>query len=114
MSILVKDFPTKIDKELSKVQTAIPAAPAPLLFLWSQLEEQFFSGKPDKLLPTSVVLRAIWETVALISNASTFISMQLRQMVIQGLRKDRPRLVDFLQDICKDDIRKKEWSCSVQ
>ena len=33
VSILGKDFPTKIDKELSKVQTAIPAAPAPLLFL---------------------------------------------------------------------------------
>ena len=106
VSILGKDFPTRIDKELSKVQTAILAAPAPLLSLWSQLEEQSFSGRPDELLPSSVVLTAIRETVALIGNASIFTSIQRRQMVIQGLRKDRPRLADFLQDICKDDIGK--------
>ena len=104
VSILGKDFPTKVDKELSKVQAAILAAPAPLLSLWSQLEEQSFSGKPDELVPSSVVLNVIRETVALIGNASIFTSMQHRQMVIQGMRKDRFRLADFLQDICKDDI----------
>jgi hypothetical protein len=106
VSILGKDFPTKVDKELSKVQAAILAAPAPLLSLWSQLEDQSFSGKPDELVPSSVVLKSIRETVALIGNASIFISMQRRLMVIQGMRKDRPRLADFLQDICKDDIGK--------
>ena len=106
VSILGKDFPTKVDKELSKVQAAILASPAPLLSLWAQLEEQSFSGKPDELVPSSAVLRAIRETIALIGNASIFTSVQRRLMVIQGMRKDRPRLADFLQDICKDDIGK--------
>ena len=46
VSILGKDFPTKVDKELSKVQAAIPAAPAPLLSLWSQLEDQSCPASP--------------------------------------------------------------------
>ena len=64
------------------------------------------SGKPDELVPSSVVLKAIRETIALIGNVSIFTSMQRRLMVIQGMHKDRPRLADFLQDICKDDIGK--------
>ena len=96
VSILGKDFPTKVDKELSKVQAAILASPAPLLSLWAQLEEQSFSSKPDELVPSSAVLRAIRETIALIGNASIFTSVQHRLMVNQGMRKDRPHLADFL------------------
>ena len=91
---------------MSKVQAAILASSAPLLSLWTQLEDQSFSGKPDELVPSSAVLKTIRETITLIGNALTFTSMQRRLMVIQGMRKDRPRLADFLQDICKDDIGK--------
>ena len=94
--ILDKEFPTRIDKTMSRVQTAILVAPAPLISLWMQLESQGFSGKLDELILTKEVFRTIRDSLALIGNASSYMSTQWRQTIIQSIHKSRPRLADFL------------------
>lgn len=57
VSILGKSFPTKVDKELRRMQAAVLA---PCAGLWSDMLNQGFSGKADELMPTSEVIQDTW------------------------------------------------------
>lgn len=55
-NILDQAFPTKSDKQLSRIQAAVLTSCAPLTGLWSQMARSGFSGKSDELIPTKEVL----------------------------------------------------------
>ena len=81
-NILDQAFPTKSDKQLSRIQAAVLASCAPLTGLWSQMARSGFSGKSDELIPTKEVLKVVRETLALIGNASSYISTNRRMTII--------------------------------
>ena len=56
---LGKRYPEQQDKQLSRIQTPILAACAPLTDLWSRLWDQGLSGEEDELIPVEEVLKVI-------------------------------------------------------
>ena len=71
-NILDQSFPTRSDKQLSRIQAAILASSGPLTSLWSQMSMNGFTGKSDELMATKDVMRVIRESLALIGNASSY------------------------------------------
>ena len=104
VSILDRSFPTSEDRSLSRIQAAVLASSAPLANLWSQLISEGFSGKQDELMPTKEVIRTIRETLALIGNASSYISNSRRSMIVDKIRPSRPKLASFLKEVCAEDV----------
>ena len=51
-----KSFPTKVNKQYKRMQTAIIAAATPALCLWKELEEQGFTSGQGGLIPVDTVL----------------------------------------------------------
>ena len=104
VSILDRSFPTSDDRSLSRIQAAVLASSAPLANLWSQLISEGFSGKQDELIPAKEVIRTIRETLALIGNASSYISNSRRSMIVDKIRPSRPKLASFLKEVCAEDV----------
>lgn len=103
-SALGRDQPDRRDESLSKVQASVLASCSPLANFWSHLQEQGFEGKEDELIPASDVLRVTKDTLALIGNASNYISQTRRSTFIDSISGTRPNLAKFLREICKDDL----------
>ena len=101
---LGKELPEKADAQLAKVQATVLATCAPLANFWSHLSEQEFTGKTEELIPVSDVIRVTQDTLALIGNASNYISQARRSAVISSIAKSRPKLSSFLKEICKEDL----------
>ena len=57
------EFSMSSDKQLARIQASVLATCAPVINLWSQLEDQGLSGKPNDLFPVSEVLKisSNWE-----------------------------------------------------
>ena len=102
ISILDKDFPSKEDKLLSRVQAAVLASSAPLTNLWTQLAASGFSGKEDEVIPTKEVMNMIKQSLALIGNASHYITTTRRGKIIEKIKPTRPQLASFLTEVCTD------------
>ena len=66
------EFPMSSDRQLARIQASVLAACAPLVNLWSQLEDQGLSGKPNDLIPVSEVLKISKTTLILIGNAFNY------------------------------------------
>lgn len=49
-------------------------------------------------------MRAIQDTLALIGNASAYISQARRQGIVEKLRADRPQLATFMKEVCKGEL----------
>lgn len=62
------------DEQLAKVQATILAACAPLANLWSHMDSQGLRASPGETMPTGDVFRVARDTLALIGNASCYIS----------------------------------------
>ena len=62
------------DRQLAQIQASDLAACAPFINLWSELEYQGLSGKPNDLIPVNEVLKISKTTLMLIGNASNYIS----------------------------------------
>lgn len=100
VSILGKDFPTKGDEELRRIQAPALAACAPITNLWSQMASQGFSGKQDEVIPTSDVITVMRETLG---NASAYISQARRKAIIAKVKIARPQLATFMKESCKEE-----------
>ena len=98
------EFPMSNDKQLARIQASVLATCAPLINLWSQLEDQGLSGKPNDLIPVSEVLKISKTTLMLIGNASSYISETRWRAVINTIKQARPKLAKFLAEICKEDL----------
>ena len=66
---LGKEFSTKRDSKLSKVQATVLATTAPIANFWSHLVEQDFSGKDEELIPVGEVFKIFKDTLVLIGNS---------------------------------------------
>lgn len=87
------------DKGLCRLQAAA-LAPCALL---AEMANQGFSGKADKLMHTSEVFRAIQDTLALIGNASEYISQARRQGIVKKLWVDRPQPAIFMKEVAREN-----------
>ena len=65
---------------------------------------QEFTGKTDELIPVSDVIRVTQDTLALIRNASNYISQARCTAVMNSIARSRPKLSSFLKEICKEDL----------
>ena len=92
------------DKQLSRIQTSILAACAPLTDLWSRLCDQGLSGEEDELIPVEEVLKVIRASVALIGNSSNYISQLRRKTIIEALPADKANLAKIMKQVCKRQI----------
>ena len=101
---LGKELPEKADTQLAKMQATVLATCAPLANFWSHLSEQEFTGKSEELTPVSDVIRVTQDTLALIGNASNYISQARRTAAISSIAKSRPKLSSFLKEMCKEDL----------
>lgn len=86
---------------MSKIQASILASAAPVANIWSHLE---LTGKGEELIPTAEVLKVFKDTLALIGNASNYVSQQRRKQVTESLKTSRPNLSLFLSEICRGDL----------
>ena len=103
-SALGRDQPDYKDENLSKVQASILTSCAPLANFWSHLREQGFEGKANEMIPASEVIKVMMDTIALIGNASNYISQTRRNIFIDSISGQCPNLAKFLREICKGDI----------
>lgn len=103
MSILGKDFPSREDKRLAAVQTAILSSSAPLINLIADLIRQGFTGTDEELIPVREVLKVGKESLALIGNAANLASLKRRAGIIQAVKPKRPKLAAFLEETCLSD-----------
>ena len=76
----------------------------PISHFWSHLRKQEFTGKTEELIPVSEVIRVTQDTLALIGNASNYISQTRCTAVISSIAKSQPKLTSFLKEICKEDL----------
>ena len=101
---LGKEFSTRRDSKLSKVQATVLATAAPIANFWSHLAEQDFSGKDEELIPVGEVLKVFKDTLVLIGNSSNYISQLRRKEISESMKSTRPKLSQFLQEVCKEDL----------
>ena len=85
MSILGRDLPTREDKNLCRVQSAIISASIPSISLLADLVKQGFTSQPDELIPAQEVIRVTRQTLALLGNASSLTSFKRRAGVIAAV-----------------------------
>ena len=110
VSILGKHFPSKEDKRLAAVQSAILASSAPLLSLMSDLISQGFSGKSDELIPVEEVFKVGKESLALIGNAAHLTTLKRRAGIVEAVKPKRPKLAAFLDETCLSETAVEEPS----
>ena len=101
---LGKRYPEQQDKQLSRIQTSILAACAPLTDLWSRLCDQGLSGEEDELIPVEEVLKVIRASVALIGNSSNYVSQLRRKTIIEALPADKANLAKIMKQVCRRQI----------
>ncbi len=96
-----KGFPTKVDKQYKRMQTAVIAAAAPALCLWKELEEQGFTSGQGGLMPVDTVLDTLQRSIVLIGNASNYVSQVRRDVIIRKLESHNKGLASALKSTCK-------------
>ena len=98
-----QNFPKKRDEQLSRIQASIIASCSPLADLWFGLDEQGFTGSDEELIPTSEVLRALQSSLALIGNATCYISQQRKTTIIEALPRSQANLAMILKQVGKQE-----------
>ena len=86
---------------MSRIQAAVLASCAPLVNLWAQMVENGLLGKPGELIPTKDVLRVTRDTLALIGNASSYVSHHRRLAIVKA---SRPHLASYLKEVCLENV----------
>ena len=101
-SALGRDKVDKTDEHLAKIQATVLAACSPVANLWSHLDTQGFKGRPGESIPTEDVIRVAKDTLALLGNASCYISRIRRNQFISSMTNQRPAVAKFLRDVTKE------------
>ena len=96
-----KDFPSKIDSQYRRMQTAVLASAAPAINLWINLDQQQLTLGQGGLVPVDVVLGVIQRSLVLVGNASNYISQMRRDIIIRKLEDRNRGLARTLRSICK-------------
>lgn len=101
VDFLGKDFPSKLDNQLKRIQSAILAAAAPPLNLWKELHDQGLCGSSDGLVPVNTVLEMIQKSLVLTGNASNYTSLVRRDLIISKMDSKNKNLSKVMKSICK-------------
>ena len=99
---LGKDIPERDDTKLAKIQATVLASAAPLTNFWAHLLEMGASS--EEQIPAGEVVQVMKDSLALIGNASNYMSQTRRSNIIQSLSKSRPKLGSFMKDVCNDNL----------
>ena len=103
-----RDFPKKVDEQLSKVQTSVIASCALVACLMSQLEQRGLTGEADELMPIKEVMKVCKASLMLVGNAVQFISQQRRTAIVRATPHSRSSLGKILKEVCKLDVDDEE------
>ena len=101
VDFLGKDFPVKTDNQLKRVQSAVLSAAAPPLNLWKELHDQGLCGSTDSLIPVGTVLEMIQKSLVLTGNASNYVSLVRRDLIISKMDSKNRNLSKVMKSICK-------------
>ena len=93
-NILDQAFPTKSDKQLSRIQATILASSGPLVS-----NVNGFTGKSDE---PKDVMKVIRKSLALICNTSSYVSQNWRLAIVDSVKESRPQLASFLKETCSE------------
>ena len=80
------------------------ASSSPLTSLWSQMSMNGFTRKLDELKANKDVMKVIRESLALIGNASSYVSLNWRLAIVDMVKESRLQLVSFLKEVCSEDL----------
>ena len=101
VDFLGRDFPTKSDNQLKRVQSAILATAAPPLNMWRDLQEQGFTNSSHAAIPVHTVLESIQKSLVLTGNASNYVSLIRRDHIISKMESKNKNLAKVMKSICK-------------
>ena len=101
-SALGRTSTDRSDDQLSRIQTSVLAAGAPIANFWSHLEAQGLIGQPGETIPTLDVVRVMKDTLALLGNAVSYISRTRRSQFISSINSQRPTVAKFLREVTKE------------
>ena len=95
-------FPSKPDMQLKHLQLTVNAAAAPILNLWAKLEEQELTTHKGVWYQWRyIVLECFQKTLVLLGNASNYISLNCRDMIIRRISQKSKHLGRLLNNACK-------------
>ena len=95
-------FPTKPDTQLKHLQSTVIAAAAPILNLSAELEEQEVSTAHGGLIPVEVVLECFQKMLVLLGNASNYMSLNCRDIIIRKISQKSKGLGRLMNSVCKE------------
>ena len=95
-------FPTKPDTQLKCLQSTVIAAAAPILNLRAALEEQEVTTAQGGLIPVEVVLECFQKTLVLLGNASNYMSLNHRDIIIRKISQKSKGLGWFMNSVYKE------------
>ena len=90
------------DEQLAKIQTRVLAACSALANLCPHVNAQGFKGKPGETIPAEDVLRVVRDTLALLGNATYYISQVRRSQFINNINAQHLAVAKFLRDVTKE------------
>ena len=95
-------FPTKPDTQLKHLQSTVIAVAAPILNLWAELEEQEVTTAQGGLIPVKVVLECFQKMLVLLGNASNYMSLNHRDIIIRKIIQKSKGLGRLMNSVCKE------------
>ena len=69
------DFPDKMDEQMAKIQASVLAICTPLTNFWSNIAKQVCTVNDQWLIPLSEIMKVTKDTLILIGNASSYITI---------------------------------------
>ena len=104
VAFLGKDFPSKSDKRLRRIQATTIAVAGPLTTLWANLLEQDMGQGSGTLLPVDDVIDTIQRSLSLLGNSINYISQARRDLIISQLEYKKKGLGKVMRKVCQSDL----------
>ena len=108
-------FPTKLDTQLKCLQsTVIATAAASILNLWVMLEEQEMTIAQGGQVPVEVILECFQKTLVLLGNASNYMSLNRRDIIIWKISQKSKGLGRVMKSAARNQNQKVPNSLALQ
>ena len=104
VAFLGKDFPSKSDKRLRRIQATTIAVAGPLTTLWANLVEQDMGKGSGTLIPVDDVIDTIQRSLSLLGNSVNYISQARRDLIISQLEYKKKGLGKVMRKVCQSDL----------
>ena len=104
VAFLGKDFSSKSDKHLRRIQATTIAVAGPLTTLWANLVEQDMGQGSGTLIPVDDVIDTIQRALSLLGNSVNYISQARRDLIISQLEYKKKGLGKVMRKVCQSDL----------